>query len=118
MEPEEAFRQSVESITGNISRTISTEGMLAVYNQLDDAGKKIFEEVRRSVGVRGFDGGVGCKCGWAGQSSMRARSPSLVTQTQGQDGDVPPPFVGDVQLAQARDAMPTWQNPAIALCAR
>jgi len=44
MSPEEAFKQSVESITGPISKTISTKGMLAVYNMLDDKGKKIFQE--------------------------------------------------------------------------
>jgi hypothetical protein len=45
MSDEEAFKQSVESITGPISKTISTKGMLTVYNSLDDAGKKIFQEV-------------------------------------------------------------------------
>mmetsp|Transcript_34561 Transcript_34561/g.87391 ORF Transcript_34561/g.87391 Transcript_34561/m.87391 type:complete len:555 (-) Transcript_34561:523-2187(-) len=44
MSDEEAFKQSVESITGPISKTISTKGMLAVYNQLDEAGKKVFQE--------------------------------------------------------------------------
>lgn len=42
---EEAFKQSVESITGPISRTISTKGMPAVYEALDAEGKKIFEQV-------------------------------------------------------------------------
>lgn len=41
---DDAFRNSVESITGPISKTISTQGMLAVYEKLDDAGKKIFKE--------------------------------------------------------------------------
>jgi ketol-acid reductoisomerase len=44
MSDEEAFKQSVECITGPISKTISTQGMVAVYNQLDEAGKKIFAE--------------------------------------------------------------------------
>jgi hypothetical protein len=44
LSPEEAFKQSVECITGPISKTISTKGMLAVYNSLDDAGKKVFAE--------------------------------------------------------------------------
>jgi len=44
MSDEEAFKQSVESITGPISKTISTKGMVAVYNMLDDAGKKVFQE--------------------------------------------------------------------------
>ncbi|KAJ9534232.1 hypothetical protein QJQ45_006940 [Haematococcus lacustris] len=44
MSDEEAFVQSVESITGPISKTISTQGMVAVYNMLDEAGKKVFQE--------------------------------------------------------------------------
>ncbi|KAI8473505.1 MAG: acetohydroxy acid isomeroreductase [Monoraphidium minutum] len=44
MSDEEAFKHSVESITGPISKTISTQGMPAVYNMLDAAGKKVFEE--------------------------------------------------------------------------
>jgi ketol-acid reductoisomerase len=40
--PEQAFRDSVESITGPISRTISHEGLTAVYEQLDDRGKMQF----------------------------------------------------------------------------
>lgn len=35
---EEAFKQSVESITGPITRIISRDGMLGVYNQFSDAG--------------------------------------------------------------------------------
>ena len=41
---EDAFRESVESITGPITRIISRDGMLGVYEQFDDAGKKIFEQ--------------------------------------------------------------------------
>ncbi len=41
---DDAFKNSVESITGPISKTISTQGMLAVYEKLDDAGKKTFKE--------------------------------------------------------------------------
>lgn len=41
---EDAFRNSVESITGPISRIISREGMPGVYNALDEAGKKEFEK--------------------------------------------------------------------------
>lgn len=44
MSEEEAFKQSVESITGPISRIISTEGMPAVYDRLDAEGKKVFEQ--------------------------------------------------------------------------
>ena len=35
----------MECITGPISRIISTQGMPAVYEALDDEGKKIFEKV-------------------------------------------------------------------------
>jgi len=43
MSPEEAFTQSCESITGRITKTISTEGILSLYESLDAAGKKEFE---------------------------------------------------------------------------
>lgn len=43
--PEEAFKASVECITGPISKIISTQGIDAVYKALDDEGKKIFEKV-------------------------------------------------------------------------
>ena len=43
---DDAFRNSVESITGPISRIISREGMPGVYAALDAAGKKEFERVR------------------------------------------------------------------------
>ncbi|KAL9263397.1 Ketol-acid reductoisomerase, chloroplastic-like protein [Drosera capensis] len=38
-----AYKNTVESITGVISRTISTKGMLAVYNALSEEGKKEFQ---------------------------------------------------------------------------
>ncbi|RID47442.1 hypothetical protein BRARA_I04036 [Brassica rapa] len=38
-----AYKNTVECITGTISRTISTQGMLAVYNSLSEEGKKDFE---------------------------------------------------------------------------
>ncbi|KAL3509216.1 hypothetical protein ACH5RR_028617 [Cinchona calisaya] len=38
-----AYKNTVESVTGFISRTISTKGMLAVYNSLTEEGKKDFE---------------------------------------------------------------------------
>ncbi|KAL4858940.1 Ketol-acid reductoisomerase [Chlorella vulgaris] len=44
MSDEEAFKQSVESITGPITRIISRDGMLGVYAQFNDADKKIFEQ--------------------------------------------------------------------------
>ena len=43
--PEEAFKASVECITGPISKLISTQGMPAVYKALDAEGKKVFEKV-------------------------------------------------------------------------
>jgi ketol-acid reductoisomerase len=38
-----AYKNTVECITGIVSKTISTKGMLAVYNSLSDDGKKEFE---------------------------------------------------------------------------
>eukprot|EP00250_Pteridium_aquilinum_P015503 c22621_g1_i1 orf=370-2178(-) len=43
MPEEDAYKNTVEGITGIISKTISTKGMLAVYNSLDEQGKKDFE---------------------------------------------------------------------------
>lgn len=43
MDKKEAFRQTVESVTGPISKTISKDGILAVYRSLNDAEKKEFE---------------------------------------------------------------------------
>jgi ketol-acid reductoisomerase len=43
MSREEAFKNSSESITGPISKTISKQGILAVYEGLDAAGKATFE---------------------------------------------------------------------------
>lgn len=40
----EAFRNSVETLTGPITQTISKRGMLAVYEDLDDDGKAVFEQ--------------------------------------------------------------------------
>ncbi len=45
MAEEQAFLASVENITGSISPTISHEGILAVYEKLDAAGKKVFERI-------------------------------------------------------------------------
>ncbi len=45
MGEEEAFIASVENITGPISKTISHDGILAVYEQLDAKGKEIFEKI-------------------------------------------------------------------------
>lgn len=45
MKEEEAFCASVENITGPISKTISHKGILNVYEQLSEEGKKIFEKI-------------------------------------------------------------------------
>lgn len=45
MGEEEAFVATVENITGPISKTISHEGIIAVYNKLDDDDKKVFERI-------------------------------------------------------------------------
>lgn len=39
---EEAFNNSVESITGPISKIISKKGLMAVYESLDEKGKELF----------------------------------------------------------------------------
>src|SRR5262245_58726963 len=44
MSREDAFSNTSESITGPISKTISKQGILAVYEGLDAAGKTTFEE--------------------------------------------------------------------------
>jgi hypothetical protein len=41
MSPEEAFRESCESITGPITKTISKHGVLKLYNDLSAADKKV-----------------------------------------------------------------------------
>jgi len=43
MTAEDAFLQSCESITGNIVKTISTQGIKAVYNQMSDEDKNTFK---------------------------------------------------------------------------
>lgn len=44
MTPEDAFKNSVESITGPISKTISTEGIKALYDSFSPEDKKIFDQ--------------------------------------------------------------------------
>jgi len=44
MSPEEAFLQSSESITGNIVKIISTEGIKAVYDKFEGEDQKVFQE--------------------------------------------------------------------------
>lgn len=43
MSPEQAFLESSESITGNIVKIISTQGIKAVYDQLNDEDKATFK---------------------------------------------------------------------------
>jgi len=44
MTPEQAFTESSESITGNIVKIISTQGIKAVYDGLSGDDKKVFEK--------------------------------------------------------------------------
>jgi ketol-acid reductoisomerase len=44
MTPEQAFLESSESITGKIVKTISKEGIKAVYEQMSGDDKKVFEK--------------------------------------------------------------------------
>lgn len=44
MSPEQAFLETSESITGNIVKTISTQGIKAVYEQLEGDDKQIFQQ--------------------------------------------------------------------------
>ena len=44
MTPEQAFLESSESITGKIVKTISKEGIKAVYEQMSPEDKKVFEK--------------------------------------------------------------------------
>lgn len=45
MDEDKAYIATVENVTGPISRTISHKGILAVYNTLNDEGKKVFEKI-------------------------------------------------------------------------
>ncbi len=55
MGEEEAFIATVENITGPLSKTISHEGILKVYQKLDDEGKKIFEKMYSAAYHPAFD---------------------------------------------------------------
>lgn len=44
MSPEQAFRESAESITGPITKVISKEGVLKLYNSLSAADKEVFNK--------------------------------------------------------------------------
>lgn len=69
---EDAFKQSVESITGPITRIISRDGMLGVYAQFSDAGESGAACGAVALLVRGQRGGV-----WASQRGVPHRRPSL-----------------------------------------
>ena len=53
--PADAFNLSCESITGPISKTISKQGILAVYEGLDSAGKAIFAKAYKASYKPAFD---------------------------------------------------------------
>ncbi len=55
MAEEEAFIATVENITGPLSRTISHEGILAVYQGLDDEDRKLFERMYSAAYHPAFD---------------------------------------------------------------
>ncbi len=55
MAEEQAFIDSVENVTGPLSRTISRDGILAVYEQLDDEDKHIFEKIYSHAYRPAFD---------------------------------------------------------------
>ena len=74
--PEEAFQNSVECITGPISRVISKDGMPALYNMLDAEGKKVFEQVRVPLAGPVALAIFQISCCW----SMRAQSPHLIVR--------------------------------------
>jgi ketol-acid reductoisomerase len=50
-----AFTDSVENVTGPLSRTISRDGILAVYENLDAEGKNIFEKIYSHTYRPAFD---------------------------------------------------------------
>ncbi len=55
MDEKEAFIATVENITGPLSRTISHDGIISVYNNLDDEGKTIFERMYSAAYHPAFD---------------------------------------------------------------
>jgi len=55
LSPEPAFINSVESITGPISKTISRHGILGVYNSLDDKEKQTFSKAYSATYHAAFD---------------------------------------------------------------
>lgn len=55
MSEEQAFIDSVENVTGPLSKTISHDGILAVYEQLNNDDKKIFEKIYSHSYAPAFD---------------------------------------------------------------
>jgi len=55
VDEKEAFVRVVENITGPLSRTISHQGILAVYDNLDAEGKKTFERMYSAAYHPAFD---------------------------------------------------------------
>ena len=55
MSHDEAFINSVEAITGPISRLISKNGILAVYESLNDEGKELFKQAYSAAYHPAFD---------------------------------------------------------------
>jgi ketol-acid reductoisomerase len=55
MDEDLAFTDSVENVTGPLSRTISRDGILAVYENLDAEGKNIFEKIYSHTYRPAFD---------------------------------------------------------------
>ena len=55
MAEDQAFIDSVENVTGPLSRTISHDGILAVYEQLDADGQAIFEKIYSHAYKPAFD---------------------------------------------------------------
>ena len=55
MDEARAFIDSVENVTGPLSRIISRDGILAVYQQLDSEGREIFEKIYSHTYRPAFD---------------------------------------------------------------
>jgi len=55
MTEKDAFTASVENVTGPLSHTISRQGIRAVYEGLDQAGRQIFEEIYARTYRPAFD---------------------------------------------------------------